>query len=56
MRSYHNHRAHGKETFILEEVTSILLSNEIRKRPNQVEQEGSGLVVMGRKEGKEGRE
>ena len=25
---------YGKETFILEEVTSTLLSNEIRKRPN----------------------
>ena len=41
---------YGKETLILEEVTSTLLSNEIRKRPNQVEQEGSGLVAMGRKE------
>ena len=40
---------YGKETLILEEVTSTLLSNEIRKRPNQVEQEGSGLVAMGRK-------
>ena len=26
---------YGKKTLILEEVTSILLSNEIRKRPNQ---------------------
>jgi len=25
----------GKETLILEEVTTISLSNEIRKRPNQ---------------------
>jgi len=33
----------------LKEVTSTLLSNENRKRPNQVEQEGSGLVVMGKK-------
>ena len=40
---------YSKETFILEEVTSILLSNEIRKRPNQEEQTGSGLVVTGRK-------
>ena len=30
---------YGKGTLILEEVTSTLLSNEIRKRPNQVEQE-----------------
>ena len=28
---------YGKKTLILEEVTSILLSNEIRKMPNQVE-------------------
>ena len=28
-----------KKTLILEEVTSTLLSNEIRKRPNQEEQE-----------------
>ena len=28
---------YGKETLILEEVTSTLLSNEIRKRPNQQE-------------------
>jgi len=28
---------HGKETLILEEVTLTLLSNEIRKRPNQEE-------------------
>jgi len=29
---------YGKETLILEEATSTLLSNEIRKRPNQEEQ------------------
>jgi len=29
---------YGKETLILNEVTSTLLSNEIRKRPNQEEQ------------------
>jgi len=40
---------YGKETFILEEVTSTLLSNEIRKKPNQEEQTGSSLVVTGRK-------
>ena len=45
---------YGKETLILEEVTSTLLSNEIMKRPNQKEQTGSSLVVMGRKE-REGR-
>jgi len=28
-------RLYGKETLILEEVTSTLLSNEIKKRPNQ---------------------
>ena len=38
-----------KETLILEEVTTTLLSNENRKMPNQDEQEGLGLVVMGRK-------
>jgi len=41
-----------KEILILEKVTSTLLSNEIRKRPNQVEQEGSGLMAM-RMNGKE---
>ena len=46
---------YGKETLILEEVTSTLLSNEIRKRPNQEEQIGSGLVVTGRKERGEGK-
>ena len=44
---------YGKETLILEEVTSTLLSNKIRKRPNQEEQTG-GLVVTGRK-GREGK-
>jgi len=34
----------------LEEVTSTLLSNEIRKRSNQEEQTGSSFVVTGRKE------
>ena len=29
---------YGKETLILEEVTSTLLSNEIKKKPNQEEQ------------------
>jgi len=29
---------YGKETLILKDVTSTLLSNEIRKRPNQEEQ------------------
>ena len=46
---------YGKETLILEEVTSTLLSNEIRKRLNQEEQTGSGLVVIGRKGRGEGR-
>jgi len=40
---------YDKETLILEEVTSTLLSNEIRKRPNQEEQTGSGLMVTGGK-------
>ena len=40
---------YGKEILILEETTSTILSNEIRKRPNQKEQIGSGLVVTGRK-------
>ena len=39
---------YGKKTLILEENTSTLLSNEIRKRPNQEERTGSGLVVTGR--------
>ena len=41
---------YGKETLIFEEVTSTLLSNEIRKRPNQEEQTGSSLVVTRKKE------
>ena len=48
---------YDKETLILKEVTSTLLSNEIRKRPNQEEQIGSSLVVTerkGRGEGKKG--
>ena len=40
---------YGKETLILKEVTSILLSNETKKSPIQEEQEGSSLVVTGRK-------
>jgi len=40
---------YGKETRILEEVTSTLLPNKISKMSNQVEQEGSGLVVMEKK-------
>ena len=35
----------GKETLVLEEVTSTLLSNKIRKRPKQKEKTGLGLVV-----------
>ena len=46
---------YGKETLILEEVISTLLSNEIRKRQNQEERTGSGLVVTGRKGGGEGK-
>ena len=46
---------YGKKTLILEEVTSTLLSNEIRKRPNQEEQIGSGLVVTRRKGKGEGK-
>ena len=46
---------YDKETFILEEVTSTLLSNEIRKRLNQEEQVGSGLVVTGKKGRREGK-
>ena len=46
---------YGKETLILEEVTPTFLSNEIRKRPNQEEQIGSGLVVIGREGRGEGR-
>jgi len=40
---------YGKKTLILEEVTSTLLSYEIRKIPNQEEQERLGLAIMGRK-------
>ena len=49
---------YGKKTLILEEVTSTLLSNEIRKIPNQEEQLRSGFVVTRRKgrEGKKGPE
>jgi len=49
---------YGKKTLILTEVTSTLLSNDIRKKPIQEEQEGSGLVIARRKrrgEGKKGR-
>jgi len=46
---------YGKKNRILEEVTSTLISNEIRKRQNQEEQEGSSLVVTGRKGRREGR-
>ena len=45
-----NTMLYDKETLIMDEVTSILLSNEIRKRPNQEMQIRSGLVVTGRKE------
>jgi len=48
---------YGKKTLILEAVMSILLYNEIRKRPNQEEQTGSSLVIMkrkGRREKKKG--
>jgi len=44
IQSYRHY--HAKETLILEEVTSTLLSNEIKKRPNQEKHEGLGLVVM----------
>ena len=57
LSSFHRHTMlYGKEPLILEEATSTLLFNEIRKRPNQEEQRGSGLVVTGRKgrEGKKG--
>ena len=46
---------YGKEALILE-VTSTLLSNEIRKKSNQEEQTGSGLVVTERKERGKGKE
>jgi len=38
-----------KETLILDEATTTLLSNKIRKRPNQIEQEGLSLLVMKKK-------
>ena len=41
---------HRNETLILEEVMTTLLSKEIKKRLNQDEHEGLGLVVMGMKE------
>jgi len=46
----------GTVTLILKEVMVTLLSNEIRKIPNQEEHEGSGLIITGRKGrgGKEG--
>ena len=47
--SYCHRYAHDKETLILEEVTSTLLSNMIRKRPNQEEQIGPGVMVTGGK-------
>ena len=40
---------YDKKILILEEITSTLLSNKIRKKSNQEEQTGSSLVVMGRK-------
>ena len=40
---------YDKETLVLEEVTSTLLSNEIRKKLNKEEQTRSSLVIMGRK-------
>ena len=46
---------YGKKTLILEEVTSTLLSNEIKKKPNQEKQTRSGVVVTGREEKREGR-
>ena len=48
-----NTMLYSKETLILEKVMSTLLSKEIRKRPNQGEQEG--LVVTGRKGRREGK-
>ena len=46
---------YGKETLILEEITSTILSNEIKKRPNQEEQEGLVLMVTGWKGRGEGK-
>ena len=48
---------YDKEALILKEITSMLLSNEIRKKLNQEEQTGLDLVVTGLKgrvEGKKG--
>jgi len=48
---------YSKDTLIMEVTSTLLsnlLSNEIRKMSNQKEQEGSGLVVTGRK-GREGK-
>jgi len=46
---------YDKKTLILKEVKSTLLSNEIRKRPNQEEKEGPSLVVTGKKGREEGK-
>ena len=43
---------YGKKTLILEEATSTLLSNEIRKMSNQEEQTESGLGSREEKEEK----
>ena len=46
---------YGKKTRILEKITPTLLSNEIRKTPNQNKQGGSGLVTGSKgRGGKEG--
>jgi len=46
---------YGKKTLILEEVTSTLLSNENRKRPNQEERHDRVIVVTGMKRRGEGK-
>ena len=46
---------YDNKTLILEEVTSTLISNEIRKKSNQEEQTGLSLVLTGRKGRGEGR-
>ena len=46
---------YDKKILIVEEVTSTLLSNEIRKMQNQEEKTRSGLVVTGRKGRGEGK-
>ena len=46
---------YGKKTLILKEVMTTLLPNEIRKKSNKEEQEGSGLVVTRRKGRGEGK-